>query len=387
VKKLVFITDSPLNQTLAYDYCLPALAETGWEITVAAVGASDGARLGVTPYRCATIDLPERGAMSRVRRERALAGRLMAAARNATVVYVHGQTMGLRAALLLRGPWRPKRLVFHTSDYYCPHTYPFYSSLEGCLSRRADLYISNEYHRAYMARDRYRIKSPILVVPPNLPRAWPIPPRSESLRVTMSGGTDDAFVLMQHGGFSALRRTPELLLALARLPGNFRLVMTGCDGPPELALQLGIAERILCLPHLAFGHMLQYTVNADAGVLLYANNDFGNFFQGPGRFTEYVACGLPLLATNHTGLQSLVKTYDLGATVDSASPEGIAAGIRELAENPSAEHSPAAIRCQFEEHFALELWTPRIVEAFERLLDESPARLGQPPAFPWMPNP
>ena len=98
MKKLLFITDNPLDQTLAYDYSLPALAESGWEVTAAGVGASKGVRLGALPYRCWTIDLPKYAAVNRLNREWTLGRTLMAAGRKAPVVYVHSQTMGLRAA-------------------------------------------------------------------------------------------------------------------------------------------------------------------------------------------------------------------------------------------------------------------------------------------------
>lgn len=131
-----------------------------------------------------------------------------------------------------------------------------------------------------------------------------------------------------------------------------------------------LGPRVVRLPRLDFCRLLEYSVCCDARVLLYANNDLGNFFQCPGRLTEYLACGLPLLASNFTGLSSLVSRCGVGVAVDADGPQASARGITELEHfRRTGEYSGPEVRKRFEQHFAIEHFAPLLVEAFRRLLD------------------
>ena len=148
------------------------------------------------------------------------------------------------------------------------------------------------------------------------------------------------------------------------------------------------ARRVLRPPRLGFGDLLAYTVNADCGVLFYQNNDLGNFFTAPGRITEYLACGLPVLASNHTGLEDLVLKLELGETVVSTEPESIAAGVMRLAAAVShGRFQRQTMREKFLQRLAFDHWEPLIVEAFRQLMAGPKESALMRPPFPWLPRP
>jgi glycosyltransferase involved in cell wall biosynthesis len=211
------------------------------------------------------------------------------------------------------------------------------------------------------------------------------------MRSLLTGGEPDAFVLISHGGYADLRMTRELLEALSRLPRRFRLAMTNaqesCPEMDSLLDKFHLAGRIVRLPRTDFLEMLKYTVNADAGVLLYRNNDLGNFFQAPGRFTEHLACGLPLLASDHTGLENLVRRFDLGECVDATRPEDVAAGILRLGQAAKEGRCQRErLRQSFLQHFAFDHWEPLICRAFDDLLSGTGRRETAPPPSKWIPG-
>jgi glycosyltransferase involved in cell wall biosynthesis len=264
--------------------------------------------------------------------------------------------------------------------------------MEGRTLRKSDLYINNEFHRGYITQVMHRVRCPVITAPPNLPLAWPRPQKSAEKREMMAGGRGDAFVLMLHGGWSPLRMVTELWQGLAQLPDRFRLVMTGGyvkgDESDVLLAQLGIADRVLRLPRLAFNDMLAYTVNADAGVLIYRNNDLGNFFTAPGRMTEYLTCGIPLLGSNHTGIENLILRHDLGETTDATNPYDIAKSIRKLAAAvDEGSYSSWRMRKVFEDHFAFDHWEPLVKKAMNDMLAGQSKTSNLPPPFPWIPRP
>lgn len=392
-RRVCFLTRTPVSDTPYAEVALPALARAGWKLTVVAPDADGSILRRFRPFPCRNVRLCANGRFQGIRAELSLLRALLAARFGPyDVIYVNSQSLSARAVFALAGPKLGKRLVYHNPDFYDPSCHSLYYRLERHLCRKADLYINNEFHRGYITQTFYRMRCPVLTAPPNLPAAWPIPDQCARRRHEINGGQEDAFVLMLHGSYAEIRMVPELLQALRLLPTRFRLAMMGADHRKAevdgVLRSLNLLERVARLPRLGFCEMLAYTVNADAGVLLYQNNDLGNFFTAPGRMTEYMACGLPVLGTDHTGLENLILKYGLGQAVDSTDPRAIARGIERLADRQANE--PAlrnTMRQRFLDHFAFDHWEPLVVEAFERLVRHGKQRTTERPPYPWMPNP
>lgn len=392
-RRVCFLTRTPVSDTPYAEIALPALARAGWDITVVAPDADESILQRCCPFPCRNVRSCANSRDGGISTELALLRALLAARFGLyDVIYVNSQSLSARAVFALAGPKLGKRIVYHNPDFYDPCNHRLYYRLERRFCRKADLCINNEFHRAYITQTFYGLRNPALTAPPNLPAAWPIPDQCPQRRHEISGGQGDAFVLMLHGSFAEIRMVPELLQALSLLPPRFRLVMMGAEHRKAevdgVLRSLNLLARVVRLPRLGFPEMLGYTVNADAGVLLYQNNDLGNFFTAPGRMTEYLACGLPVLGTNHTGLENLILKYGIGEAVDSTDPRAIAGGIERLAARRATE--PAlrnTMRQRFLDHFAFDHWAPRVVEAFERLVRHGKQRTTERPPYPWMPNP
>ncbi len=390
MKRLCFMSRSGLADAPYADIALPALARDGWEIDVWAPAAGASILRAANPYAARCFELDVKAGPGALRRELALLATLWKARwKDYDVIYVNSQSLSARAWFALLG-MGSKKVVYHNPDFYDPQAHGLHAWLERRFTRRADLYINNEFHRGYITSSFYGVTCPVLTAPPNLPACWPIAPASPERRAQVCGGDPDAFVLMLHGAFSELRMVPQLLEALSLLPPRFRLVFTNGEHrraeADALMDRFNLHERVVRLPRCGFAEMLAWSVNADAGVLLYSNNDLGNFFTAPGRLTEYLACGLSVIGTNHTGLENLMLRYELGIAVDSTKPRRIADGLLEL-EAAARQGRYRANRARFLERFAFDLWEPAIVEAFNALLEPPRRESTSRPAFPWLPNP
>jgi glycosyltransferase involved in cell wall biosynthesis len=191
----------------------------------------------------------------------------------------------------------------------------------------------------------------------------------------MGANSPDAVLAIVHGGWSSLRGTSQLLEALAVLPPRFRLVMAGDPSPPLLAAlaRLGIEQRVACIGWQNYDDLFQYTCSSDIGVLLYSNNDLGNFFAGPTRLTEYLACGIPVLGCHFTGLQLLMLKHGVGLCADPDSPEDIARGLLDLeAARRDGRFARGMIRQRFLDIFAFDHWESAVCDAFDKLMDSPP---------------
>ncbi len=378
--RAVILTDAHPEETPHSEMLAWALEQCGWDVTLVSPSGNRGvarATLG-GHWKCRE---PARGTLNRW--TGTLKELLLARFGSYDVVCIHSVGLAYRAAPFLLGPLRCKKLVYFNPDYCDPIRYPWRSRIEGLLARRADLHLNHEYHRGYIAAAQHRMKCPVVVVPPSLPKCWPIAPRDEQLRADLAGRSGkSAFILRLHGGFSPLRKTSELLAALQLLPKEVRLVMTrpAEDNHRDLALlkKNELQERVVLLPAMRYNEMLRYSVNTDAGVLLYANNDLGNFFQSPGRLTEYLACGLPVLSSAFTGLENLVMKHDIGVCVDAERPERIADGVARLWERrEKGELGSNDVREKFEREFAYENWLETVAQSFDRLIESDGERRGK----------
>ena len=386
-KKLLYISRCNSLSSPHNEICLPALARDGWDITVLAPFAEESIMHKHIPYTAKFRNLPTGGRAMEIATAKAI---LRARISGYSVLYLHSQSLATRAAIWLTGPKMGLRIAYHNPDYYDPFSWPLHRWLESYVARKADLNLNNEFHRAYIARADGKLRSPIVTAPIMLPAAWPFPaPVAEIRKQVSAAAADNPFVLVLHGGYSEVRAVPELFKALSMLPDRFRLVMfqkEHCEAETtDILNKLGLSHRVLRLPGMPLDGLLNYTVNCDAGVLLYKNNDLGNFFTAPGRLTEYIGAGIPVLASNHTGLENIVWRMDLGVTVNSKDPASIARGIELLAKlKGDGRYQKHRLVDAFIKHLAFDNFAGDIVASFNRLLNPTHCSNPPPPTFPWL---
>ncbi len=136
-------------------------------------------------------------------------------------------------------------------------------------------------------------------------------------------------VLLFQGGFSAGRNLVELVEAMALLPhAGIHLVLLGdgqLAGPlARLVERKGMASRVHLHPAVAQARLLEVTAAADAGVIPYQAICLNNYYCTPNKLFEFIAAGLPILASDLPELRRLVEENGIGCVGDLATPKAIA---------------------------------------------------------------
>lgn len=261
--------------------------------------------------------------------------------------YVHGSVVtpaSLLALLLVPA----HRIIYHTQDYLEPGRHNIWAFFEKRFARRACKVFCNEPNRARFMASNYRLKEIPTAVRTALPGNWPVADfmnsRREELLARFPAASPPERLIMHQGPFAKVRCSEQLIEVMALLPENYRLIVTGVDTSSteyaawhDIVLSFGLEGKIDYLPHLSFEILLSYTSVCNMGLLLYPNDGVGNYFQAPGRLTEYMRCGLPVVTSNFPGLELLTLKYDIGIACDPGSPAEIAAAILRLGSRSNSE--------------------------------------------------
>ncbi|WP_431282816.1 glycosyltransferase family 4 protein [Humitalea sp. 24SJ18S-53] len=177
-------------------------------------------------------------------------------------------------------------------------------------------------------------------------------------------GLGDGPALLSVGHLIERKGHDRIIAALPSLPGHGLLIVG--DGPDRAALgalaeRLGVADRVRFegpRPHAA---LPTYYGAADALILASSREGWANVLL------EAMACGTPAIASPAWGSREAVRAPEAGLVLPDASPEAIAAGVRQLLANPP---NRAATRA-YAEGFGWEATTQGQLAVFRKVLNEA----------------
>ena len=138
----------------------------------------------------------------------------------------------------------------------------------------------------------------------------------------------------------------------------------------KLASEVGVSERFVVLPPVAYDEVADFTLGAHIGHSLYTAVDLNNQFNATAsnKLLEYMAAGLPLIVSDRPRLRALVEKYQCGLTADEGSPESIADSVNTLLSDPQKTYEMGrAGRRTFEQEFCFERQFAPVVDIISKL--------------------
>ena len=250
--------------------------------------------------------------------------------------------------------------------------------LAGAIERRwarsADRVVTVNEALADLLRDRLGCARPLVVL--NASPLRPDGPRPGRFHDALTLPAETPIVLYQ-GGFSPGRGIPELIDAMAEVPG-VHLVLLGYGRLEEVlrgrvAARPDLAGRVSLLPAVAPGELLDWVASADVVAIPIQGETLNHRLATPNKLFEALAAGVPVVASDLPGMAPIVRELDAGVLIDPTRPASIAAGIRALLDPPP--DARAATRSRIRAAAAERYDWP---SQFDRLLAEYARLTGRP---------
>ncbi len=166
----------------------------------------------------------------------------------------------------------------------------------------------------------------------------------------------------------------RMLEAVERCPDEVRLLLMGRFVTAEEEARVRACRRAVCLGMLPLDEALAEVMGADVGMALFEPVP-GLYYAGENtnKLFEYMACGVPVIASRFPNLQRFVDTHACGLSVDPMSTDEVVAALgRVLDDTDFATRLGANGRRAVEEIYNWEREGEKLVGIYRRLLgDES----------------
>lgn len=247
----------------------------------------------------------------------------------------------------------------------------FVEAIERLAVPRAALVITVSDGIAARLRDRYGLPGTPVVVRNVSALVEGEPGGTPGLRARL--GLDARTPLVLHQGAAApMRGCATLVRAVAALD-DAHLVFLGDDDVrgfngelAELAAELGAGERVHFVASQPLEHLLALTREADVGVTLLEDTCVNHQLALPNKLFEYIAAGIPVVASDLPEMGALVRSRRIGWTADPADPEAVAGALRVALAAGSLEPLRAHLR-EAEAELRWPVERRRLLDAYAQL--------------------
>jgi glycosyltransferase involved in cell wall biosynthesis len=185
------------------------------------------------------------------------------------------------------------------------------------------------------------------------------------------GLPDSAQVLLMQGGLSAGRNIETLVGAMRHVKArDVHLVVMG-DGQMKAALRRivadGLQDRVHLKDAVPQAELVSWSAAADAGVIPYQATCLNNYYCTPNKLFEFIAAGIPILASDLPEIRAIVTGHGVGEVADLSTGPKIAAAIDAFFADPAriAHFREAAIAARRKVNWEVE--GRKVVEIYEKL--------------------
>lgn len=224
------------------------------------------------------------------------------------------------------------RLVYDSHEFYSEQEFSDrekrrWAEIEAKYIGACDVVITVNQSIATELEQRYGVSGVRVIY--NAERTRNTPAVSRRFHETFGLSAEKKILLLQ-GGLSAGHNLEVLVDAMRYVQNpSVVLVVLGdrllLKDLQKMAQQEGLMGRVYFHAAVPQNELLALTAAADAGVIPYQATCLNNRYCTPNKLFEFIAAGLPILATDLPEIRRLVEGQQIGQVGDTSSPPKLAA--------------------------------------------------------------
>jgi glycosyltransferase involved in cell wall biosynthesis len=250
------------------------------------------------------------------------------------------------AAGILAAHHHGATLVYDAHEFYPSQPFTRNASAEleeteRALITAADLVVTVNDSIADIMAMKYGCQRPEVVL--NCPsRRHQVPAvTQDNLLRAFTGVSPAQRVLLYQGNLAASRNLEPLIDAMALMPDDrIVLALMGKASAVGDALRQRAADRhvlgtrVHFIPEQSAATLLSWTAGADAGIIPYPHSDLNTWLVSPNKLFEFLAAGVPILASHGPELRRFVGDREVGMNAHLATPDDFARAISTFFAGP-----------------------------------------------------
>ena len=207
--------------------------------------------------------------------------------------------------------------------------YLFFAILERRLIGRSAAQVTVSPPIARWLERRYHLRHVELLA--NYPEAGPESSRDLRTRIDPQGLPQGAPIILYLGGLMEGRGLEALVQSIPLLRSGAHLVLLG-QGALEvslrrLAAELGVDRRVHLLTPVPPDEVISWAASADIGVSPLVPSSLNNRYSLGNKLFQYMAAGLPVVASDFPQVRDVVVGSEAGLCVDTTDPRQFASAI------------------------------------------------------------
>ncbi|MHB1418869.1 MAG: glycosyltransferase [Bacillota bacterium] len=227
--------------------------------------------------------------------------------------------------------------LYYAQETLSPSLQKLYYKIERKYIRHTDVVITVNNFIAQLMAERYRIKTPEVImncaeVPENF-----VPENKSLIRNKGTIPADWKIVLYQ--GWISPERNIETLIRGARyFQEKCCLVIIGYGAHEfelkRLARDEGLENKVFFLGKVPSDEMINYTTGSDIAVIPYRPIDDNHLYCSPNKLFEYVLAGVPVVTDDLPFFRKIKNEYGFICITDMGSSEAFGKTVNEILASP-----------------------------------------------------
>ncbi len=254
---------------------------------------------------------------------------------------------------LLAARFRRSRFVYFPFELYGDQAAPSSALIawaERVVAKRADALITQNVARAEIFTiERKARHAPIIVH--NYKPARKVKDKGKLHKALNLPGKR---VVLYEGLLMESRWLDRLAQASAYLPDDTVMVFLGKEitkwreRHAEILEPLIESGRLVILSSVLHEDILDYVADAEVGVVIYDDSVRNNYFCEPGKLSDYIAAGVPVIAPAFPTIRPVIEEYAIGECFTGHAPEAIAAAVQTVLRRGKASYADALAKAACE---------------------------------------